>query len=647
MQQLTSSKELDQVGGLPYLRYLSERSVTSANTEYHARIIVQKALLRQMIAVMNRSISQAYDPATDAFELLDKAETDLFNISDNHIRSSTRDLTDILHDTIDHILNIGDNRSGEISGVTSGFKDLDQLTGGWQDSDLIIIAGRPSMGKCVDADTPILLSNGQLIRIADLYERQNAHLLTLGKDQQFCVTEPSAYIYDGLKPVFQVTTRLGRSVQTTLTHPFLTPSGWQPLGELSTGTLLAVPSELPIFGSLQVSKSQVHQLVNLVRHPQQALRPMPGTHGTIVKSQGLQVLPNWVFSLSPHQLKDFLKQLFEGKRSLLVTSRLLAQQVAHLYLRFGVLMSVSKRLNGWIVHPSILSASMPSSDTSGQIVFDEIVQIESVGVRPVYDLTIDETHNFVASDVCVHNTAFALSCARNAAMHQPKPVSCAIFSMEMSARQLSQRLLTSEARVNAQAARTGNLSETDFEALRNAADKLHSTKIFVDDTAGLDILELRAKCRRLKSEKDIGLVLIDYLQLMQGRSSDKINREQEIARISRSLKALAKELEIPVIALSQLNRNAEDRKDKRPLLADLRESGAIEQDADLVAFIYRASYYGIPVDENKESTEGMAEIIVGKHRNGPVGTVKIQFLKDYACFANRARYEAPPEAFSL
>ncbi len=383
-EQLKTTKQLEFAGGLRYLNELSLEIATSVNTEHHARIISQKALLRKLITAMGKRITEAYDSSTDAFDLLDATEKDLFSISESQVRRSAKNLKDVIRDTIDHILTVADRPEG-LSGVTSGFIDLDKLTGGWQESDLVIIAGRPSMGK----------------------------------------------------------------------------------------------------------------------------------------------------------------------------------------------------------------------------------------------------------------TAFALACARNAAMASQNPVSCAIFSLEMSARQLAQRLLTSEAKVNAQRARTGKLSQNDLEAVVEAAGKLGLAPIFIDDSEGLGVLELRAKCRRLKSEHDIGLVLVDYLQLMEGKAkTNRDNREQEIANISRSLKGLAKELEIPVIALSQLNRNAEDRKDKRPQLSDLRESGAIEQDADIVAFIYRAMYYGIEVDKEGHPTKGVAEIIVGKHRNGPTGTVKLKFETDFARFSNLEIYRS-------
>jgi replicative DNA helicase len=269
------------------------------------------------------------------------------------------------------------------------------------------------------------------------------------------------------------------------------------------------------------------------------------------------------------------------------------------------------------------------------------------GFHRIDDLTggwQDSDLVIVAARPSMGKTSFALSCARNAALHPEEQTPVAIFSLEMSSQQLAQRLLTSEARVDVQRARTGRLSEDDWPKLSRAAGKLFEAPIFIDDTPGLSVLELRAKCRRLKSEHDIGMVVVDYLQLMHGKNlRSGANREQEIAHISRSLKGLAKELEVPVIALSQLSRAVENRGgDKRPQLSDLRESGSIEQDADVVCFIYRAERYGITADDRGNSTEGIAEIIFGKQRNGPVGTAELAFVKQYARFENLTTYYDEP-----
>ncbi len=229
-------------------------------------------------------------------------------------------------------------------------------------------------------------------------------------------------------------------------------------------------------------------------------------------------------------------------------------------------------------------------------------------------------------------TALALSIARNAAIDHEKPI--AIFSLEMSDIQLATRLISAEARINAHSIRTGKFRAEDGAKISRTVHKISKAPIYIDDTPSLSILEMRAKCRRLKAEKNISLVIVDYLQLMTVTSKIE-SREREISLISRSLKALAKELDIPVVALSQLNRAVESRSDKKPMLSDLRESGSIEQDADVVMFLYRPEVYGITQYTNDNmSTEGIAEVLVSKQRNGPVGDVRLKFLKDYARFEN-------------
>jgi replicative DNA helicase len=242
----------------------------------------------------------------------------------------------------------------------------------------------------------------------------------------------------------------------------------------------------------------------------------------------------------------------------------------------------------------------------------------------------------VAARPSMGKTAFCLDIARNAAINQGETV--AIFSLEMSKDQLAQRMLCAEARVEGQRLRTGFLTENDWPRLTYALGRLSEAPIFIDDTPGISIMEMRTKARRIKAEHGLGLLIIDYLQLMQ--SSSRIeNRQQEISEISRSLKGLARELQVPIIALSQLSRAVESRQDKKPMLSDLRESGAIEQDADVVIFIYRDEYYNSIKEEDiisgkKEDNRGKAEIIIAKQRNGPVGSIELGFQKDFARFVS-------------
>ena len=233
----------------------------------------------------------------------------------------------------------------------------------------------------------------------------------------------------------------------------------------------------------------------------------------------------------------------------------------------------------------------------------------------------------IAARPSMGKTAFALNVATNAAIRAKVPV--AIFSLEMSKEQLVNRVLASEAMVDSNKVRTGKLDEQDWGKLASVLGPLSEAEIYIDDTPGISVMEIRAKCRKLKLEKNIGLVVVDYLQLIQGNSKRGGSREQEISEISRSLKILAKELDVPVIALSQLSRAPEQRPDHRPMLSDLRESGAIEQDADIVMFLYRDDYY------NQESEKkNIAEIILAKHRAGSTGTVETLFLGEYTKFVN-------------
>ena len=236
----------------------------------------------------------------------------------------------------------------------------------------------------------------------------------------------------------------------------------------------------------------------------------------------------------------------------------------------------------------------------------------------------------VAARPAMGKSAFANSIAVNAALKHNVPV--VIFNLEMSKEQVGSRILCSEAMVESNKVRTGSLSEEEWVKLATAVAPLSEAPIYIDDTAGISVAEIRAKCRKLKLEKDIGLVVIDYLQLIQASGKKNLNREQEISEISRALKILAKELEVPVIALSQLSRAPEQRTDHRPMLSDLRESGAIEQDADIVMFLYRDDYYN-PETENKN----VAEVIIAKHRAGATGTVELLFLGEYTKFVNIAR----------
>lgn len=245
----------------------------------------------------------------------------------------------------------------------------------------------------------------------------------------------------------------------------------------------------------------------------------------------------------------------------------------------------------------------------------------------------------IAGRPSMGKTAFILNIVENAGVRAQPPVPTLVFSLEMSKEQLVQRMLCSVSRVDASRLRTGHLVDSDWGKLTDGADVLSSAPIYIDDTPAITVLELRAKSRRLKAERNLGLIVVDYLQLMQGHNAE--SRQQEISEISRSLKALAKELSVPVIALSQLNRSLENRTDKRPVMADLRESGAIEQDADVIMFIYREAVYCEDCKSHDKTCdkghEKDAEIVIGKQRNGPIGTVHLTFQGQFTRFENQSK----------
>jgi replicative DNA helicase len=524
-------------------------------------------------------------------------------------------------------------------------------------------------------------------------------VLSLDRQGRFRVTTPSAFVDDGVRPVFEVRTRWGRVVRTTSSHPFLTDRGWRPLHDLVPGVRVAVAARLPYFGQDAMAGGELLILAHYLGDGG-LRRSEADRHDEVVRRcrsmdvNGLQLLhhhglfrvdtaevgiPPAVERLPRDQMLRFLERLFEANRharpvrpnavAFVSVSPRLARDIQHLLLRFGVVTSLrtvsetSRRGHRWVhmlvlepiaVRAADLDAAArlgvptralaavgravhrpagehgPSRDESSpDVCWDEVVAIRPVGERRVYDLTVPGLENFVAADVVVHNTAFALGVATHVAVEVGLPV--LFFSLEMGHKELTQRILAAEARVDSQKMRTGRLSEQDWTKIGRAIGRLEAP-LFIDDNPNVTVMEIRAKSRRLTQRYgQLGLVVVDYLQLMSGRTNAE-NRQVEVSEISRGLKILARELNVPIIALSQLSRNLETRADKRPMLADLRESGSIEQDADVVMFIYRDEVY------NPESTDrGVAEIIVSKHRNGPIGAKRLVFLGPYTRFDNAAR----------
>lgn len=360
------------------------------------------------------------------------------------------------------------------------------------------------------------------------------------------------------------------------------------VGGIATISQIArsVPSAVNVdyYARIVAEKSLLRQLIRTAgKISERGYEPGEEAQSLIAEAEKM------ILDLSQRQIKDG----FESIRSILLTT---FEKIETLYANKGSLTGV----------PTF---------------FAELDRMTS-GWQPS-DLVI------IAARPSMGKTAFVLNMAQNAAVRANVPV--AVFSLEMSKEQLVQRMLCSEAMVDQQRVRTGDLLDTDWPKLTRAVGPLSEAPIFIDDTVGISLAELRSKARRLKMEYGLGLIVIDYLQLMTlGRRAE--SRQQEVAQISRGLKGIARELSVPVIALSQLNRGVEQRQDKRPIMSDLLESGAIEADADVISFIYRDEYYNPESDK-----KGIAEIIIAKHRNGPVGAVELGYLKEFTKFVNLDR----------
>src|SRR5262245_22391513 len=737
-EELRRAGELDQVGGPAYIAALFDGVPRFSNIENYVELVKGKSMLRRLITSANQIMAMSFDDEEAPEVILDKAESMILAIGEDRIKQGFVHVGDVAARQLTVIEETA-GREQLITGIATGFADLDYMTSGLQRGDLIIIAARPSMGKCLSADAEIVLADGGVRTIEEIYRRREATLLTLSGDFKFRLAQPSAFVDDGIRPVYRVTTRLGRYVDSTLSHPYLTIDGWRKLAELRVGDRIATPRRIEIFGDRRLRDDEIESLA---------------------RASGDGIIPPVVFQLARPRLAHFLRTLFdmvahvipaqgqEVKIEYPTSSERHARQLQHLLLRFGVIAKLGEdssddeaadrqswrleitdahslwriyseiRVNpqpanaGDNVEPGVERSGTPGGkgdlfrqsanagdspwlrsqmerpimtdcrplcglvdsspapflgfralrSTPGfmlspafagwepatqfagcgsaarDVYWDEIVSIEYLGDKQVYALTIPETHNFVANDICVHNTAFSLNIAQNAAMrpqHNREKAVVGILSLEMSNEQLVNRLLCSQARVDAHRLRTGYLSKDEWRRLAVAVGELAETKIYLDDTPGISVLEMRAKARRLKNEqKALDLLIIDYMQLMSGRGRHE-SRQQEVSQISRELKMLAKELNVPLIALSQLSRAPETRTGShKPQLSDLRESGSIEQESDVVMFIYREEVY-----KPETEKQNIAEIIIGKQRNGPTGSVELVFLKQLTRFEDRYREE--------
>jgi replicative DNA helicase len=795
--ELERSGKLENIGGYSYLVKLVNNTPTAVHIEYYAHIVERTSVLRRLISAGGEIAALGYSEDKETTDVLDKAEQILFSISQRTATKDFASIEQVLNEYYDRIESI-QHSPGSVVGVSTGFHDLDEVTGGLQKSDLIIMAARPGVGKCLPGhtliDDPV---TGRRMTLKEYFERQLPSVMGLSERGQVRATAISDWIDSGVQPTYRVTTRLGRQVEVTGHHPFLTVNGWVPLHDLKVGDRIAVPRSLPVFGDddsvsperarilayliaegcltshspqftnadpeivqdltrcisqefpvcsvlLQVGSSIDYRITRPYKPGSQRHVPNPLTVwlkeiGLWGKSAHNKSFPDFVWQLSAPRLADFLKTLMSCDGSIYpdekgnpriefsVASEKLAADVYHAFVRFGIVGRYYKKkakcwrvqvtegesvrryqeiigwigekagrfpemrlrsvaeLNGNIGHVpqpawelvrsarreaglSMIELARRAGETSGygkyagynahtnrsiprnrltaygdvldnktlrllgssDLFWDAIVAIEYSGEQQVYDLTVPDGSNFIAEDICVLNTRLSLGIAHNAAERGSR---VGVFSLELCREQLVQRLLAVETGVDSQRLRLGYLNDEEWQNVSDAIGRLAQMPIFIDDSAGLTIHEIRSKSRRLEAESGVDLLIVDYLQLMQGTSRRDGNRVQEVSEISRGLKVLARELNIPVVACAQLSRAVESRTNHVPMLSDLRESGSIEQDADIVMFIHREEMYN-PETEKK----GIAEIHIAKHRNGPLTTIPLRFFNRTTKFADLEVY---------
>ncbi|VWD02197.1 replicative DNA helicase [Burkholderia contaminans] len=723
-EALTTSGKADDVGGLAYLNALAQNTPSAANIRRYAEIVRDRAVLRRLVSVADEISADAFNPqGKEVRQLLDEAESKVFSIAEEGARGNQGFLeigpllTQVVEriDTLYHTANPSD-----VTGTPTGFVDLDRMTSGMHGGELIIVAGRPSMGKAQPLDA----------RVRTLTGWKPMGELAIG--DALASVDGASSIVTGIYPqgerqVYRVSFSDGRSaeccdehlwcvhfrewekprvlstaeIRTLLTRERYRNRLWidMPTGEFGHGE--ALPVDPWVLGALlgdgalggtavrfsvkaEETLNRMRERVDvsleleyagqydwrIKRRRSTAAEARPSVNPLKAALEQLGVwgrtsydkfIPRIYLDADKDARLDLLRGLLDtdgwveswGAVRYSTASAQLASDVRELARSLGAWCQVVEKATSFTVdgerkagatayvctisHPDPQSLFLFEGKrerlTAGRTCrkLPVITGIEPSRRTATQCISVSHPSRLYVTDdyVVTHNTAFSMNIGEYVAVEYGLPV--AVFSMEMPGTQLVMRMLGSIGRLDQHRMRTGRLTDEDWPKLTHAVQKMSEAQLFIDETGGLNPMELRSRARRLARQcGKLGLIIVDYLQLMSGSSQGE-NRATEISEISRSLKSLAKELDVPVIALSQLNRGLEQRPNKRPVMSDLRESGAIEQDADVILFIYRDEVY------NPDSPDkGTAEIIIGKQRNGPIGPVRLTFLGQYTKFDNFA-----------
>ncbi len=677
--ELTKRGEITRVGGAPYLHTLMASVPTAANAGYYARIVRERAILRRLVEAGTRIVQLGYAGDGDADEIVDRAEAEVYGVTARRISEDYLALAEIMPGALDEIEAIG-SRGGGLNGVPTGFADLDALTNGLHPGQMIVIAARPALGKALALDTRLPTPTGWTtmgeVAVGDQL---------VGADGRPVTVVAATEVMHG-RPCHEVAFSTGEVIVADSQHQWLTWTG-PGSGTAAVRTTEQIAATLdrrpgnrgqnhavPACGSFDLPEADLPALPYTlgvwlggpytaaagltIADPEIAMQVADSDFAAIPAREEKRI-PVTYLRGSEAQRRALLAGILDiggtvagnGAIHLSVTSRELACDVRELVLSLGYRCSMPNRkaprgaatssryLIRFLTDDQVFLLSRKQRLHKERLRHDPrmarwryIVGARPVPSQPVRCVQVDSSdHLYLAGDgmIPTHNSTLALDLARAASVKSG--LTAVIFSLEMSRNEITMRLLSAEARVPLHSMRTGQMSEDDWTRLARRMSEVVDAPLFIDDSPNMSMMEIRAKCRRLKQRHDLRLVIIDYLQLMSSPKRVE-NRQQEVSDMSRQLKLLAKELDVPVVAVAQLNRGPEQRTDKRPLLADLRESGSIEQDSDVVILLHREDAY-----ERESPRAGEADLIVAKHRNGPTATVTVAFQGHYSRFSDMAR----------
>ncbi|MFD3524342.1 replicative DNA helicase [Streptomyces sp. NPDC058653] len=654
--ELTRRGEITRVGGASYLHTLVQSVPTAANASYYAEIVHERAVLRRLVEAGTKITQMGYAADGDVDEIVNSAQAEIYAVTEQRTSEDYLPLGDIMEGALDEIEAIG-SRSGEMTGVPTGFTDFDSLTNGLHPGQMIVIAARPAMGKALALDTPLPTPTGW----TTMGEVRQGDLLLDATGRPTRVVAATDIMRD--RPCYEITFDDGSSVVADADHQWVTDTE-------DSGVVASVRTTKEIAETLRAVTSD-GRMKHSVRTtaplelPECDLPVPPYTLGTRLGGGGGDHIPQEYLRASVAQRRALLAGLLDthfgdgthgtdgrdgtvtgsGSVRLAVANRALAEGIGELVLSLGHRCEASTERVETEEHPEssvtryrISFETADERDRSGPGAAEPerrfITEVREVGSVPVRCVQVDNpAHLYLAtrSMIPTHNSTLALDFARAASIKNNLP--SVIFSLEMGRNEIAMRLLSAEARVALHHMRSGTMTDEDWTRLARRMPDVSQAPLYIDDSPNLSMMEIRAKCRRLKQRNGLKLVVIDYLQLMQSGGSKRAeSRQQEVSDMSRNLKLLAKELELPVIALSQLNRGPEQRTDKKPMVSDLRESGSIEQDADMVVLLHREDAY-----EKESPRAGEADLIVAKHRNGPTATITVAFQGHYSRFVDMAQ----------